>query len=112
MQITVRPDDLNHVSDVMVKDASDLNASFDKLLEQLNVLKTIWQGQDADMFCKNVGNALNLFKGVPNSIDKLGVVVRKTTGSFVEGDEEFSNNLHKEVLEYEQPYSDNEFERI
>ena len=108
MRINVSPDELEHASDVIVNDASDLNDSFDKLLQQLEILKTIWQGQDSDMFCKHVGNALNLFKGVPNSMDKLGVLVRKTSGGFVEGDEEFSNNLHKEVLEYEQPNRDNE----
>ena len=107
MNIILNPHEVEHVSDVMVKDANDLDSCLNALLQQLGVLSTIWQGQDSVAFCKNVGRSIELFKTVPNCMDQLGRLVRVTSGNIEEEDDSFSKDLQKEVLDYEQPNSDN-----
>ena len=85
MELKVNPEELDHVKDVMIKDADEFDSNIDKLREQIEILKGIWQGQDADMFCKNVGEFFE-----------------RANGDFQEGDEAFSKELETEVDEYEQ----------
>ncbi len=102
MELKVNPEELDHVKDVMIKDADEFDSNIDKLREQIEILKGIWQGQDADMFCKNVGEFFEKMKGLPVAMNAMGKYIERANGDFQEGDEAFSKELETEVDEYEQ----------
>lgn len=102
MDIIVDTHELEHATDVITKDASDLNDCIDNLCNQVEILKTIWQGQDADKFCSNIGGFLKEFKRVPNSMDRLGRLAIKANIDIQNEDDAFSKGLEKEAIEDEQ----------
>ena len=110
MEIKVKHEELNKVKNTMIKDAEDFNSDIDKLIEQVRILKTIWQGQDADKFIANAEMFFEKMKGLPITMNAMGKFINKANGDFEEGDEAFSKELETEVEEqYEQNYN-NRFE--
>ncbi len=109
MEIKVQHEELNQVKTVMEKDAEDFNSDIEKLRGQVEILKTIWQGQDADLFCKNAGDFFDKMKGLPIAMRAMGKFIGQANGDFQDGDESFSKELETEADEYEQD-SNNRFE--
>lgn len=102
MILKIKHEELKNVKDVMKKDASLLNDEIDILLEQTEKLKTIWQGQDADMFCNNVYEYLKKMKPIPACLNVLGDFINNINNKYTENDESFSKELQTEVDDYEQ----------
>lgn len=109
MDLKVNHSELNRVKTTMVKDAEDLDACVDKLKGQMEILRSIWQGNDADVFCANVSEYFDKMKGLPVSMRAMGKFIDKANGDFQDGDDSFSKELETEVDEYEQQNSDNRF---
>ena len=99
MEIKVKEDELNQVKRTMDKDAEDLASSIEQLTQQLEVLRGIWQGQDADKFFGNARDYFEKMKGIPNCMVNMGRFIDRANGDFNEGDESFSKELMTEVDE-------------
>ena len=56
--LKVTHSELTNVRKVMDDDEKALDLEIEKMQKQIEKLKTIWQGQDADAFCKNYENFL------------------------------------------------------
>jgi WXG100 family type VII secretion target len=103
MEIKLQHEELDQVRRTMVKDAEDFDSDIDKLLQQIEILKTIWQGQDAEKFYKNAGAYFDKMKDLPLAMMKMGKFIEKANGDFKESDQSFSKELETEVdEEYEQ----------
>jgi len=101
MLLKVKHDELKNVKDVMIKDSALLDDEINILKEQIEKLRTIWQGQDANMFCDNVYNYIERMKTIPASIRTLGDFINKANNRYAENDEMFSRELQTEVDNYE-----------
>ena len=105
MEIKVNEDDLNLVKTTMDKDAQDLQTSIEKIVAQLEILRGIWQGQDADRFFDNARDYFEKMKGLPACMQNMSKFINRANGDFNEGDSSFSKELETEVVEeYEQDY--------
>ena len=109
MDLKVNHSELERVKKTMVKDAEDLDANIDKIRGQIEILQSIWQGNDAKVFCANVGEYFEKMKGLPVSMRAMGKFIEKANGDYQEGDDSFSKELETEVDEYEQQSRDNRF---
>ena len=105
MEIKVKHEELTNVEKVFDKDAEDFDSDIDKILQALETLKTVWQGQDADIFYKHSHEYFERMKALPITMRAFGKFIKRTNGDFTDGDESFSKELETEVEEeYEQDY--------
>lgn len=102
MILKVKHDELNNVKDVMVKDGELLDTEIETLLGQIDKLKTIWQGQDAEIFCNNVYEYINRMKTIPITLRTMGKFINNINNQYSENDEAFGKELETEVDNYEQ----------
>lgn len=102
MILKVKHDELNNVKDVMVKDSELLDSEIKTLLEQIEKLRTIWQGQDATIFCNNVYEYINKMKTLPVTLRTMGKFINNINNQYTENDEAFGKELETEVDNYEQ----------
>ena len=99
MEIKVNEDELDLVKTTMDKDAQDLASSIESLTQQIEILRGIWQGQDADKFFGNARDYFEKMKSIPNCMANMGRFIDRANGDFNEGDESFSKELMTEVDE-------------
>jgi len=106
MEIKLKHEELGQVKKVMEKDAQEFDSDIMKLREQIDILGTIWQGQDAEIFCKHAAEYFDKMRELPVAMGKMGLFIGKANGNFQENDESFSKELETEVdEEYEQNYN-------
>ena len=105
MDLKVNHSELNRVKETMVKDADEFDAGIDKLRGQIEILQSIWQGNDATVFCSNVGEYFEKMKGLPVAMRAMGKFIDKANVDFQDGDDSLSKELETEVDEYEQGYN-------
>jgi len=104
-EIKVNEEELNLVQNTMKKDSEDIDSAIETITHELESLREIWEGQDADKFFNNAREFFEKMKGVPICMRNMGTFVEKANGSLIQGDEEFSKELETEVdEEYEQSY--------
>ena len=108
MLIKVKHEELKQVKDVMKKDGDLLDDEINVLLEQMEKLKTIWQGQDADVFYNHVYDYINKMKNIPNAMRHISEYINKANNRFADSDDAFSKQLQTEVEEVE-PNNNNKF---
>ena len=68
MILKVKHGELKEIADVIKLDGNKLDEEVDELLKKLEVLESIWQGQDSTMFCSNVHAYLDKMKTLPVAI--------------------------------------------
>lgn len=99
MEIKVNEDELDSVKNTMDKDAQDLQSSIEKIVAQLEILRGIWQGQDADKFFDNARDYFEKMKDLPRCMEHMGKFIGRANGDLNGGDEAFSKELETEVEE-------------
>lgn len=101
MLLKVKHEELNNVSRVIKKDSEELDKEIDNLLEQVEILRTIWQGQDADSFCQNTSDYFSKMKSIPNCMRNISGFINNVDNTYKEKDEAFNRELRTEVDNYE-----------
>ncbi len=96
MILKVNHDDLNVVTDNMLKNSDALTVEIDNLLDYLESIKLIWRGQDSDTFYDNAYNYINRMKIIPAAIDTFGKFIKEVDGQYVDSDNSFAKDLQKE----------------
>lgn len=112
MILKVKHEELKKVKDVMKNDGELLDNEIAIMLEQLEKLKTIWQGQDSDVFCSNVYNYVTRMKTIPSSLRVLSEFIGKADNKYIDNDDAFSQELKTEVDNYDEQDSNNELNAI
>ena len=100
--IKMRHGEIEDVKSVMDKDEVALDDEIKKMEEQKEILKRIWQGQDADLFVRNFEDYLTKMKGVPVAIRNISSFMKKANGDFKDKDDAFAKELDKEADNYEE----------
>lgn len=102
MILKVKHEELQKVKHTMIKDGNALNDEIKIMQDEMEKLKTIWQGQDASTFYDNVYGYLDKMKKIPASLIEMGNFINNMDRSYTERDQEFSKELQKEEDNYEQ----------
>ena len=98
MILKVNHDGLNNVSNTMKKDKDIFNAEIEKILANIKQLRTIWIGEDSNVFCNNFAEFANKMKRISKTLDVLSNVCYKTNNGYKEIDEEVSEELKREAM--------------
>jgi WXG100 family type VII secretion target len=100
--IKMRHGEVEDVKRIIDNDEVELDDEIKKMEEQKEILKRIWQGQDADLFIKNFDDYLTKMKGVPVALRNISGFMKKANGDFKDKDDEFSKELEKEANNYDE----------
>ena len=93
--------ELQNVCDVMNKDSDKMKAEINNMRKNLEKLRTIWLGQDSNIFCTNVENFLKAFESVPVTLDSLAKMSSESNNGYKSRDAEFAKALEAEAAQYE-----------
>lgn len=81
----------------MTRDADDLDDAIQYITQQLEILRGIWEGQDADKFFGVARDYFENMSKIPQTMRKMGKFVDRANGDLNDGDETFSQELKTEV---------------
>lgn len=101
MILKVKHGELKNIADVIKLDGNKLDDEVDELLKKLEVLESIWQGQDSTMFCSNVHAYLDKMKTLPVAMRNISTFIVKTDTNYAEHDAAFARELKSEAENYE-----------
>lgn len=101
MVIKIKHEELKQVKDVMKKDADLLVGEIDILIAQIEKLKTIWQGQDANVFYNHMMDYTSKMKTIPAAMTRISEYINKVNNRYADSDRAFSRQLRTEVDEDE-----------
>lgn len=102
MLLKVDHDELYDVTKVMNQDRDDYNKEIENMLQQIEKLKTIWQGEDADMFCYKAHEYISNMKKITNTMQKLSKFSDKANQGYAEWDDSFGKELEAEAMNYDE----------
>lgn len=100
MLIKMKHEELSNVKDVMKKDGDLYDEEIKSMLNQIAILRTIWQGDDAKKFCDNAENYFTKMKNIPIALRNMSRFVNNVNKNFTEADEQFARELRTEVGNY------------
>ncbi len=102
MVLKVKHEELYNVVDVMEKDSDAYDTEIENMLKEIEKLRTIWQGQDAKIFCDNIYNYVTKMKNIPIALRNMSKFTRKVNGGYSDNDDSFSKELETEANNYEE----------
>ena len=97
MLVRVKHNELNQFAKDISNNSSDLDIEIDNMLKELDVLKSVWQGQDSNIFYKNLYNYLNKMKLISHTMNVFSEFIVQSDKMYVEQDEAFARRLQQEV---------------
>ena len=104
--LKVDSDELFGVNKIIKDDSETYDDIIDRMLKLVGVLRTTWEGEDADEYCDKFTEFLERMKDLPENMRTIAEGVRKVTTGYVDKDQEFGKELQKEVLDNEQKPED------
>ena len=107
MSIKAKHEELNNVFDVMTKDGDSYDVEIEKMLKEVEELRTIWSGVDAKAFCDNFEGYLTKMKNIPIALRNMSKYGKKVDRGYIENDEAFAKELEKEATNYDEPNANN-----
>ena len=102
MLLKVKHSELNNVSNTIKTDSEAIDVEIEKMQKEIDKLKGIWQGDDADTFCENVSAYLTKMKNIPVAMRNMNKVISAANKGYEENDEAFGNALKVEAENYEE----------
>ena len=102
MLIKVKHDLLKDVSETLVKDSEAYDTEITNMINSIDTLRGIWQGEDATTFCDNVTEYLSNVKEVPVVMRNMSNAITTVDGGYEAFDETFSNSLLEEAGNYDE----------
>ena len=101
MVVKVRHKELMEVKSNMINNSEELDIEINNILQYLNELKGVWQGEDADIFYEEAYNYINRMKTITNCFDVLGNFINDVNHSYEVSDMSLKEELEKEANNYE-----------
>ena len=102
MEIMVDEEELKQMTTTMGKDAESLDEAIEKITQQLEILRGIWQGEDATQFCDHANEYITRIKNIPVAMRNMNKVMNVANQGYEENDEAFGNALKTEAQNYDE----------
>jgi len=100
--LKVKHAELNQVTKELVSGSQDLDTEIDKMLKEIETLRTIWQGEDAVQFCDHANAYFTTMKNIPIAMRNMGKVMESANNGYRDNDEAFASALKVEANNYEE----------
>ena len=101
MDFEVDTDILRVTENTLHKDADRFNEELNLWNEEIDKLKTVWSGEDADIFYTRIGEYLLKLKMVSETENVFGNLLNKSYTTYEEQDSSFSSELKKDNAQYD-----------
>lgn len=102
MVIKVGHDGLYEFAKTTKKDKEDYEREIEKMQAQIEILRGIWIGEDAKIFCDKAHDYIENMKKITHSMGAIYTFSEKANKSFAEADLEFAKKLNEEANNYEE----------
>ena len=102
MLVKVKHNELKDVSKTLDKDSEAYDTEITNMLNSIDTLRGIWQGEDATIFCDNVTDYLSKVRDVPLVMKNMSNAITTIDGGYEAFDETFSNSLKEEATYYDE----------
>ena len=102
MLLKVGHEELQNVSDEIKVDSEAYDVEIENMLKEVEKLKTIWQGQDAETFCDSFSQYLNKMKNMSVAMKNMSTVMDIANNGYQDMDAAFSNALKTEASNYDE----------
>ena len=102
MLLKVKHNELNQVSDTIKNDSEAYDVEIEKMLKNIETLKGIWQGDDADTFCENATEYITKMKNITVAMRNMNKVITAANKGYEDNDEAFGSALKVEAENYEE----------
>lgn len=97
MLLKVNHEELRNVKDVMKNNSNLLDEEINVMLNNLEKLRTIWQGDDSDKFYDNAFNYISRMKTITNAMGVMGEFINNMNNNYEENDKQFSKEIEVNV---------------
>ena len=101
MKVRVEYDELEYITKSTDNDKSELELEINKLLESLEKMKDMWQGEDADIYYDKAFNYIKRMKVLCGFMNSTSDLIKYGAGQYQKQDQSFSRDLNKEVVDNE-----------
>ncbi len=101
MRVTVDHDELSNILLTVDDDNKYIYEQIDYLLKQLDDLKSIWTGDDAEAFYKKAEGYINYIRAVPRYCENLSKISGSANNYYKKTDKIYSENMKKAVVRHE-----------
>ena len=95
MKIRVNHGELDDVKNKMMENSNALFIEINGIIKDIETLKTMWSGEDANIFYTKVDNYLQKLKSVPEAFNSLSKVINKGNIMYKNLDIEAKNEIEK-----------------
>lgn len=102
MIFKVKHNELNQVSDTIKRDSEDYSSEVDSMLKDIESLRSVWQGVDAEEFCDNMEVFLKNVKNIPTAMSNMSNAIKVIDKGYVDCDTIFGDALKAEANNYEE----------
>lgn len=93
MKMRVNHQMLNDVVNKTNRDSEQLFSEINGMSNDINALKQIWRGEEADIFYTRIDNYLGNLKAIPETYNTFAKFMSKANKLYKEADEEFAKEL-------------------
>ena len=101
MRLVVDHDELQNVLVTVDDDTKYINEQIDYLLKQIDDLKDIWTGEDAEKFYEKAEAYLRYIKAVPQVCDNLSRLSGSANGYYKKTDKIYAESMKRAVVRHE-----------
>ena len=95
MRIRVNHRELDDVKNKMIENSNELFNEIDGIIKDIEVLKTMWSGNDANIFYTKIDNYLFRLKSVPETLNSFSKVINKGNIMYKNLDLDAKNEIEK-----------------
>ena len=98
MELKARYDDIDIFCKKIGEDSESLNACLETMQNDIKELNTIWNGDDAKVFCEKFNNYLEKVKSISLAYNNIENSMKKANVLYKECDNNFAENIKKSVM--------------
>ena len=102
MIFKVKHNELNQVSNTLKTDGEAYSDEISNMLLQIEKLRCIWQGEDAEIFCDNVSNYISKMNNMTIAMKNMSNVITTANNGYELYEDAFGEAMKAEADNYEE----------
>ena len=102
MIIKVKHKAIEDITKTINQDQEDFDKEIDNMLGQIERLKAIWQGTDANVFYEKVTEYIKNMKKITNTMKTISNFSNSANKGFIDVDQSFGKDLEEEANKYDE----------
>ena len=93
MKIRVDHREMTNVINKLSNESNMLTTEIENIQKNIEELKTVWQGEEANIFYTRITNYLNKMEAIPATYDKMSSFLSRSNSRYKEMDNAFLKDI-------------------